>query len=69
MVFEIIAKAVGIEEDRRVVGEQLEKRMKELERFNQFAIDRELRMVELKKKMRANARADDQVAEKTEIEV
>ncbi len=64
MVLEIIAKAVGIEEDRRIVGEQLKKRMKELERFNQFAIDRELRMVELKKKMRAVASPGDRPAEK-----
>lgn len=50
-MFEIIAAAIGIEEQRRLVDEKLKAKIFDLERFNRFAVDRELKMIELKKKV------------------
>ncbi|MCK4811655.1 MAG: PAS domain S-box protein [Methanosarcinales archaeon] len=39
--------------ERKLAGEKLEKKIEELRRFNEMTVDRELKMVELKKKINA----------------
>jgi PAS domain S-box-containing protein len=55
-MLEIIAAAISIEEERRVIDEKLKDKMFDLERFNRFAVDRELKMIELKKRLAACGR-------------
>jgi hypothetical protein len=50
-MLEIIGAAICIEEERKNADEKLKAKMFDLERFNRFAIDREMKMIELKRKL------------------